>query len=381
MAPPRHVPLYTKGQAALIKSNNTNFIDHFAASNFTLYALWGAGISAAVAFIQYIHWTPGLQPIGLFFMIYLGIACSREICSAMCTVEDAEIEAKKLKMTPKVGAKELERIAVGCGLRFELITEEERRRKPLDPDKVYLKNPETPIKQDESNVDLDAVLYWNGITRNVIFENLTEAAVRKMFLDHNECRKCGVCWEEIDDTGGSCPKCNGPICPRCIMKLALIKPEVKRILSSKEDYRIRYHCPQCRQMMKTDMRCLYHLVMDRLSEFNKSQQKVLKMVKRNDPMFKQKMKESKFLKLQREMTDFCRLKKGSVVRLEGLEEKKEWNGKRAVVVGERTVEMETIRWPVRLMDGSDAEALVKPVNFVKLHRGKDLEELPEGVQF
>ena len=48
--------------------------------------------------------------------------------------------------------------------------------------------------------------------------------------------------------------------------------------------------------------------------------------------------------------------------------KKEWNGKKAKIIGKKMLKSDMIKWPVQLMDCSNDKALIKQCNLQKLEK-------------
>lgn len=105
--------------------------------------------------------------------------------------------------------------------------------------------------------------------------------------------------------------------------------------------------------------------MDRLNDFTDNQKAALLFVKWNDPHFAAGIKSHRRqMQSEREMAA-KQLKPGKTVKLVGLK-KKEWNGKKAKVIGKKVLKSDMIKWPVQLMDGSKDKALIKQCNLLKM---------------
>merc|ERR1712244_198287 len=108
--------------------------------------------------------------------------------------------------------------------------------------------------------------------------------------------------------------------------------------------------------MMVDVRNWYFRVMDRLEEFEEHERRFIIFLAERDAEYGMKM---------RTWTNNHPLKHfkvGVVVKLHHLEAKKEWNDKKAIIIGEGVIKNDTFRWPIQLMDGSKSKALLRQHN-------------------
>ena len=108
----------------------------------------------------------------------------------------------------------------------------------------------------------------------------------------------------------------------------------------------------------------HHRVLDKLDDFTKLQKAALLSVKNNDPEFAITMKQHKQRIQSFRKMALKQLKPNKIVKLVGLK-KKEWNGKKAKIIGKRVLKSDMIKWPVQLDDSKD-KALIKQSNLQKL---------------
>lgn len=233
-----------------------------------------------------------------------------------------------------------------------------------DPDIAYLYyNPRFPIPPD----DRDATFFWKGRTRLIYWGQRTKASLRKVLIEDST-SECAVCFDKIGVIDAQiCPQCDCRCCLRCKYKM-MTKEIAAAFIHG--DYMMDYTCIQCRFTIEVDAAYDYFRVMDRLDDFSNYQKAALLQLKNSDPGFyKFQIKHYKGRKkFFREMSR-KQFKAGSVVRLSGLK-KKEWNGKKAMIIGGKVVKDNVIRWPIRLMDKSNGKALLKQCNLQKFGKKK-----------
>ena len=157
--------------------------------------------------------------IGFYCFMFLGRSLTAWHLGDFGPNPDIPHEGMK-KETPKSKAQllrdksiaDLKEIAISCGLRFARV---DARQDNLDPDTVFLYDPGHEVKHGENESMCDALLYYHGTTKNIIWKNMSPQAFRKMLLNFEP--QCCVCWNEVKYAGGSCPKCNSTLCAFCIV--------------------------------------------------------------------------------------------------------------------------------------------------------------------
>ena len=110
-----------------------------------------------------------------------------------------------------------------------------------------------------------------------------------------------------------------------------------------------------------------HRVLDRLNDFTDNQKAALLFVKRNDPQSAVLIMNQQIRMQLHQQMAIRKLKPGKIVKLVGLK-KKDWNGKKAKIIGKKVLKSDMIKWPVQLMDGSKDKALIKQCNLQKLEK-------------
>lgn len=119
-----------------------------------------------------------------------------------------------------------------------------------------------------------------------------------------------------------------------------------------------------------DLMKVYHQVMDadRLKDFPEEQLQLLLEMAKVDPDYA--IKHANFT-LAKSNDHNCRvLRKGNYVKLHALKTNANWNGKRGKIIGEKVMKNNVVRWPVRLLDGSGARALLRGRNLIYLSHSK-----------
>lgn len=234
----------------------------------------------------------------------------------------------------------------------------------LDPDIIYLFAPDKQFEtRNCPGKPVDALLRYCGKT--IVIEwgsQFTKASVRKILTDpHNP--ECIICYEKMYGNIVACPQCNASLCLTCVLKLALTPKTVQNILDG--DFMMRAKCVECRTELGRDVRLIYHTVMDQLQEFPKEQQQILSHLKATNPSFESRvLKWKAMVAAARDVQDKC-LRKGRRVTLQKLK-KKDWNGQKAIIIGERNVSNNVIRWPIQLLNRSKAKAQIKQCNLKKI---------------
>lgn len=216
---------------------------------------------------------------------------------------------------------------------------------------------------DEFTRKHDAVIFWKQKSIPIKWKLYTRAALRKLFGDGDT--ECGICYENCAGDVISCGQCLGRMCTMCTFKIALTEEAVTRILSG-DHSAITYQCAECRRTSWGDIKRIYVRVMDRLEEFTPEQQQALLSVKRTDRKFKVRLEEwQRQIKFKNNPNAIWeQTSTGDGVVLHGLK-KAEWNGKHALIIGEKRIKNGVIRWPVQLTDGCKSKALLKQSNLMR----------------
>lgn len=245
-----------------------------------------------------------------------------------------------------------------------------------DPDAVYLIVPKKGLcryKINESSriMSHDAKLLHKGKSTAIFWNETTRSSIRKVLENSNdECAECSV--EPVTDT--TCNKCHRKLCTVCQLKSALTTEMLQKVRT--KDFELDYECA-CGQKYEFDIRQMIVPVMDRVDEFSAAQQDTLSFVKNNFAMYEEQRKGWRdyvnMIVLGREL----QFRKGRRVILRGFNGES-CNGKRAEIVAKRIVRDGVIRWPVRLLDGSNSKAFLKQVNMKKIEAQ---EEPPEPSVF
>ena len=228
------------------------------------------------------------------------------------------------------------------------------------------------LEPDIDNSGCDAWIFFNGNSFSIHWNRCSQASLRKLLSSdaYDDGEECLVCFEEIGKIDSvSCMQCNATMCFVCCIKMSL----TEAINCDPEGYLIR--CPECRSKLNGNVLQFYVRVMDRLKEFTPLQQDVLLSIKRNDPKFdlrlsdwKNKVVAQNWVIEQRKARARWQkskeLKQGCTVKLYGLK-KKDWNGKKAVIIGKKEVKNGVVRWPIQLKGKCKSKALLKECNMKK----------------
>ena len=264
--------------------------------------------------------------------------------------------------------------------------------KGKDASVVYvLENGDRLKANPDSNPDsgrhgyCDALLSHKGKLFKIRWNDFSRAVLRKQLCSDDNDRECLVCFEEFKVWEASrCPQCNATICAVCVMKLTLTEQIIQRIrvyefeeLETADDdvMRAGYRCPSCRNELMIYIEKIYVRVMDRLGEFPQTQRNALLFLKDNDPKFAVRLsgwkRENKRCeemieagKAKARLEKSKRLEQGCNVKLHGLK-KKEWNGKKAVIIGKKQIKNGVTRWPIQLKGKRKSKALLKECNMKK----------------
>ena len=260
--------------------------------------------------------------------------------------------------------KDVKSIASELGLKYVRITNPENKAwKNQDINKVYLLWPRCGLQLSSPRGPVDALLCRKGAIFPFKWKNVSKAAIRK-HLDntHNE---CVVCLEEVVLREQiSCGQCASIICVLCLMKMCLTDDAIQRILTG--IFMAKYRCVGCRADITLDnMRSLlpYYTIMHRLDELTEPQRDALMFIKENDPKYEHKMADWENYMIKYPLPH---LEKGSVVQLQRLKNKPEWNGKEARIIGDGMMKTGIYRWPIQLTDDSGSKALMKQINLRKV---------------
>lgn len=170
--------------------------------------------------------------------------------------------------------------------------------------------------------------------------------------------------EDGDRSFSHCPRCNAAACVDCALK-SMLTPEVtRRILHG--DFSAMTKCAECRKELLMDIRETYHTVFHHLKEFTKPQQQVLVFLKEMDDNYQYKHLGIKYMiRMRIDIMSRC-FKKGCCVTLYGLQTKKEWNGQRAIIIGDKSIKNGPIRWPIQLLNQTKIKASIKQCNLRKI---------------
>ena len=255
---------------------------------------------------------------------------------------------------------DFEAVVRRMGLQYQHLTD--RNHKIIqdvnraDPDVVYLCDADDYRKGLCNGTSFDALMMWRGTTRAMRWDDYSKAAIRKMFEDQAE--GCAVCFEE---TGNEfiCAVCSGRVCIVCLLRQALDDKAIRRIRAGQPT--VRYKCAECRDLSEMNVMFGYCSALSRLDEFSPKQREILLLLKRKDPEYLNKERTMKSLQQLKSK----RFRNGCRVVLQGLKSRKEWNGKCAVIVGDKVVKNKMWRWPIKLVGGQQGSALLKECNMKK----------------
>ena len=226
-----------------------------------------------------------------------------------------------------------------------------------DPDVLYLCEP------DNNPSDSDAVLHYKGNVRFVNWKRFSKESVRKLF--QKAATECVVCNEDtqIGPNTVECPQCGTRICVCCMMKLSLKPPLMRNF--SKGEFGMPYKCVGCHELLGYDARIAVTVVMHQREKFSTHQQKMLDALKETHPNFEHEQRKVINAFKRTKKLRPRQFRKGCRVKLHGLQ-RDDWNEEAGEIVGEMTIKNDVIRWPVRLLNGSNCKALFKQINMKKI---------------
>ena len=210
---------------------------------------------------------------------------------------------------------------------------------------------------------MDAVIFWEGSEWPLRWKDTSRAAIRKHLENTNN--ECVVCLEEVGvEDQVSCNLCAARTCSMCLMKICLTDDAIPKILSG--IFMAKMRCVGCRrESLLDDLRCPlpYFTIMHRLDELTQPQRDALMFIKENDPKYKKSLADWEDHMMKFPLPQF---KKDSVVQLQRLKKKTEWNGKEALIIGDGMMKNGVYRWPIQLTDDSGSKALMKQINLRKV---------------
>ena len=177
----------------------------------------------------------------------------------------------------------------------------------------------------------------------------------------DELSECAVCREALGAREAfNCPHCNSTLCTRCVVKIAFSTPmdadHDEAAVARFETCDRPIKCPECRCKLMIDVREIYFRVMDRLDEFTEKERQFIVFLSQRDLEFEENRQ------LWANNHPLKHFKQGVTVRLHGLKAKKQWNGKKAMIIGKGVIKQDTFRWPIQVMDGSKTRALLRQCN-------------------
>ena len=278
-----------------------------------------------------------------------------------------------------ISKNDIEEVATRMGFKFEHIKifNGSINHSNDDPDTVYLMDTGKQLKFGDSTDSTkqsgpyDAML-WTGKTAvtGLWYDHMTKATIRRLL--QSTAVECIVCMEEVEERDYIfCARCHGEICTVCLAKIVLTEGAMARILTGCADgenncpccrYELKYECVKCRYTLIDECRLWSFKLMDRLDLFTEQQQRVLLFLKQSDPEFEEKLEHWNEWGTKISSWHF---QPGSIVRLHGLK-RKEWNGKKAVIIGKAQLKNNVFRWPIQLMVGNKDKALLRQRNLKKV---------------
>ncbi len=266
---------------------------------------------------------------------------------------------------------DIKNIAAAKGIRFQILHEKE----PADPDILYVCKPELlyPPNTKDAQDTRDTCILWNGGTVRIVMAEWSKAALRRYLSNENEsanqCSQCKIKTHNLKKC--QCPRCESTTCVVCVFKLLLGSPAFADALacwqSRADDCRcisaVPLKCTDCSLKYSTDPLKLYVRVLDKMEAFNKAQRKQLLRIASLDNQQTAKLNDwtESIRKFDLDMAfRFC---SGKTVTLRALK-RKEWNGRTAKIVGNRTIKNGVIRWPIKLK-GEKQPVMIKQCNLQK----------------
>ena len=266
-------------------------------------------------------------------------------------------------LLPGLTKEDVKSVATAMGVRFQL---SHTMVSDPDPDVLFLYVSELPFHLNQAEYrggPYNAILYYAGATTPLIWHQYTKASVSKM-LDGG--RECVVCLDEGAIRISHCPRCHCSMCSICVIKMVLSPEYISQFMNGTADSRVTTPCPQCRAPLEKEAMQNYCTVLDRLDEFTEDQQNVLSWFKSSDPDYEVSTARWKNTADRLKYIQSRSFRKGCRVKLRHLKAQKQWNGKKAVIIGTKTIKNGVIRWPIRLSGNGRSKALMKPCNMFKI---------------
>ena len=239
----------------------------------------------------------------------------------------------------------------------------------LDPDIMYLHAPGHRFPSPDNTGRpingvapvMDCMLLYHGELYGISWGEQSKAAIRKKYTAPDS-EECIVCYGELKI--GHCPECNAAVCSDCLLKLTLTPEAIQTVFAG--CFEIPAKCPECRAELGIDVRnYIYAVDMERLHDFPKATRGVLRFLRTAVPKFEERSAEIKAVCKIKKDCKARGFKKGCAIKLQRLK-KTEWNGEKAMITGGKIVRNYVIRWPIRLLNGTKAEAKVKQCNLRKI---------------
>ena len=251
------------------------------------------------------------------------------------------------------------------GIDFEFVTREENQKWRSTVSSTYQPDPDVAylVEASSNRSDCDAVLLYKGNARFIYWGYHSKASIRKIL--QNSATECVVCYEDtqIGPNTVDCPQCTCRICVCCMMRLWLKPPLMRNV--GRGEFTMAYKCVGCRELLGYDVRIAVCAIMHQRHKFSTQQQKMLDVLKATHPNFEHEHRKVISAFKRTKMLRSRQFRKGCRVKLHGLQ-RENWNDETGDIIGEMIIKDDVIRWPVRLLNGSNARALLKQINMKKV---------------
>ena len=256
---------------------------------------------------------------------------------------------------------------------------------------------ETSVGEDGAHVFHESIppyndchtflLTYNCERRIICTKSHSFSTIIKILNEPVSPRHCVICCKLLDPSVPrfDCHSCFAGICMVCMFSIILqrlkrYQPAMKHILarplkSSDLHARLKLDidCPICRRKFDSPLSILgalldikWDYISNEMGTDKKEELNILKLycIRSNEHHHSSVMQVHADIHL-RQLRNRLRIKIGTHVEMKGLKNKKHWNGKTAVVIGEPCLKKDCIRWPIQ-MDKTNERALVKSCNLTSL---------------